>query len=1253
MADNQTNSQTTGQPDSGPGIESAHPEPRTESIPEGLFDDIDLEQYIAQDVDTSSASRPDTESVTPDASELQLELALTTLKAKDKLSDMRLPSDSTLGDVPVHTFGDLLVELKAKYKVLSRADYLDYFKHAHWITAATFGPMVEQSMQALVGLEDLGRAYIAGFKEYSETDEYQERFPEYKEARDWVKHNKKSSEAAKQQVPTRYQHYGSALLTCYNSQHWHRALKTLTNKFYKEEDGIGALNRAILNRVKKSKTSKHGRKGQKAIISVSTADLGNALRLAGQHWSIPSPEEIEAENLFIDRVLGTLTSVPEHSQSYAETVASESPAPTPRQPSHHVSLVSRPSPLELQHTPSSPPAEAPPGQYVRRETPALTTPIAALDISPSSAQQNVPFTSINQSIPSGLQQPSVPHSVTTNTNNQREPSTSNMAEQTPALSISGHGAQDETPVPERRTNVDWNSTPDSPTPAPSTSGHGARDGTPVPERRTNVDWNSTPDSPTPAPSTSGHGARDGTPVPERRTNVDRNSTPDSPTPAPSTSGHGARDGTPVPVSSNTTSEQKGCADEAPTAGSEAGVTDEEILGEEDLPAEEGPCVCLTSTIFDQAILSQIEAEANKRRPLGWTPERARQARVNFLGKLAKPLAEAEQDNSRICSRHLNEIRKATGLSAWVKDPELIHRLAVLSSNCDSLESWDKYVHRDAQRSLWFSAPVFEHNLFSQFHYHFTGIPLKMPESNGGWDFLIDDLMKHVPSLTDDPRSLLASKGYVDIKFTNPYLQTPEMQHLLALETRIIDHHTAATGGMRWARQHSVAQQIAVQDIGRYYIDVLLRPDHPHDLIAYPQPAIDTRTSDKDEAPAPFHVPLSMHRPFKFKNSLTSFIPLLAEDKQGCDHFLHGAGGTIEAFDDFCEVYAEYLDGCGGVLPFRFEHSIDAEGLARTRPEAFSIYPTPLPSTSHVRFMVPWMPRASRGNGPRLVLQPTLVAPRDAHPTDEDYTESTACDTRVDGGVHFEDVQDYNTQMTASKVGPWGACHPSRKLRSWPAWQSVHGVNALSDAITGRRDHHGLEVIIVKNILFNTDPTKAKQRWELIDQFHQAAADAAKRAIHDFIQAEAALFPETGFCSGSPRPRPDEQWVTITDKVAIQEFIMPQVDDILNENGDPDWIPSEDERVSEEGSESETEDKAHDVFSDIEEASQRRHKHTTPAPQNPRAVKKPKTVAFSSDDTYTFEKFVKRWMLLMQKEALDHVLANSQPLEEEEIHRDLA
>ncbi|PWY96088.1 hypothetical protein BO94DRAFT_581221 [Aspergillus sclerotioniger CBS 115572] len=345
-----------------------------------------------------------------------------------------------------------------------------------------------------------------------------------------------------------------------------------------------------------------------------------------------------------------------------------------------------------------------------------------------------------------------------------------------------------------------------------------------------------------------------------------------------------------------------------------------------------------------------------------------------------------------------------------------------------------------------------------------------------------------------------------------------MQHLLALESRIIDHHTTATGGVCWARQHSIAQQIMVQDIGRYYLDVLLRPDHPHNLIAYPQPAIDTRTLDTDEALAPFHVPLSMHRPFVFENSLTSFVPLMTEDKQGCDHFLHGVGGTIQGFDDFCEVYAQYLDRRGGVLPFRFGHHIDAEGLAHAHPEVFSIYPIPLPSTSHVRFMVPWIPRATRGNGPRLVLQPTLVVPRDALPTDQDFTEITACDTRVDDDVHFKDMQHQNTQMTAYSIGPWGARHPLHKFPTWSAWQSVHDINTLSDAIAGQRDHHALEVIIIKNILFSTDPTNADLRWKLINRSHKAAAEVAKHAIHDFIQAEAALFPENSFSGSSPHPR---------------------------------------------------------------------------------------------------------------------------------------
>ncbi|PWY96089.1 hypothetical protein BO94DRAFT_581222 [Aspergillus sclerotioniger CBS 115572] len=406
MAYNQDSPQAINQPDSGTGTDSKQPEPRTEMSPGGLLDEIDFERYIIQDMETNNFLWSDTEFAQPNTTEPELELAFLTLKDKHELSNTRLPLDSTLGNVPVHTFRDLL---------------------AHSITAATFGPAVEKLMQAFISLENLGRAYIAGFKEYSETDEYQKRFPEYQEA---------------------------PLAPC------------AQNPYQQVLQG-------------KSKKSKHGRKGQKTTISLSTVDLEQALKIAGQQWSIPSPEEITAESLFIDRVQGTLTSVPENSQSYAETMASESPALTPQQSSRYISLASRPTPLERQHTPDNARSETPPGHHAWHETPAPRTPIAAVGTPRSGSRQGTQFTLVNQRLPGSLPpSPTLP-CATTNACEQREPLASPMAEEPPTLLQSGHGARDETPVPARPTTAESNSTPESPITVPSTSGNGPQDKTPL------------------------------------------------------------------------------------------------------------------------------------------------------------------------------------------------------------------------------------------------------------------------------------------------------------------------------------------------------------------------------------------------------------------------------------------------------------------------------------------------------------------------------------------------------------------------------------------------------------------------------------------------------------------------------------------------------------------------------------------------------------------------------------------------------
>ncbi|KAL4911650.1 hypothetical protein BDW62DRAFT_207250 [Aspergillus aurantiobrunneus] len=277
------------------------------------------------------------------------------------------------------------------------------------------------------------------------------------------------------------------------------------------------------------------------------------------------------------------------------------------------------------------------------------------------------------------------------------------------------------------------------------------------------------------------------------------------------------------------------------------------------------------------------------------------------------------------------------------------------------------------------------------------------------------------------------------------------------------------------------------------------------------------------------------------------------------------------------------------------------------PDQYWSDPAPLSSTSYIRFMVPWMPRASRGNGPRHVLQPTLVVPRGAGPTNAGYNPTIACDIHIDSSVNLNNVVQYNTQMTASNIGPWGARHPSRKLSCWPAWQTVVGINTLSDTITGRRDHNHLEVIIIKNILFNTDPAKAPLRWKLIDEYYQAAAAAARRAIYDFVQAEAALFPDNGFSSPNPPTHPDKEWSTTADRAEIKTFVMPHINNILDKDNESDWIPSnkeaffEDEDAKSEGKQEP---------SDKEDTGRRKRKQPVLALTDPNTVKKPKkSVAF--------------------------------------------
>lgn len=241
-----------------------------------------------------------------------LQLALTKLGSNSSFAQTPLPEESTLGGVLVNTFSDLLAQLEVQSGLLSAADFRDLFDEAQAIVGATFSREIEKSNAAWAELENFGRAHIDGFTGFSETPEHAEPSPEPKEARNYADRNRLLSEDAKRKIPLWYRRYGQALINHYSSQHSLRSLKTLVNRFPNELDGIGAINRATLDRVQKARTSKHGFKGQSKAISASTADLDNALKLHGKQWTAPTQAEISAADLFVDGTLGTLTSIPEN-----------------------------------------------------------------------------------------------------------------------------------------------------------------------------------------------------------------------------------------------------------------------------------------------------------------------------------------------------------------------------------------------------------------------------------------------------------------------------------------------------------------------------------------------------------------------------------------------------------------------------------------------------------------------------------------------------------------------------------------------------------------------------------------------------------------------------------------------------------------------------------------------------------------------------------------------------------------------------
>ncbi|KAL5041657.1 hypothetical protein BDW71DRAFT_211948 [Aspergillus fruticulosus] len=103
-------------------------------------------------------------------------------------------------------------------------------------------------------------------------------------------------------------------------------------------------------------------------------------------------------------------------------------------------------------------------------------------------------------------------------------------------------------------------------------------------------------------------------------------------------------------------------------------------------------------------------------------------------------------------------------------------------------------------------------------------------------------------------------GFVDIEFHNLYLQEPALLEAVAMETRVLNHHTCMTGAVWWPRQHSMIQQAWVRDLGRYLLDVCLWPDYPYWLTAFPQLVINMQGETADNPLEPFSILIALARP---------------------------------------------------------------------------------------------------------------------------------------------------------------------------------------------------------------------------------------------------------------------------------------------------------------------------------------------------------------------------------------------------------
>lgn len=239
-----------------------------------------------------------------------LQSVLLTLSSTSPLVKTPLPANSVLGGIPISTFGDLLNQLRSQHPGVSVGEFRGLFEQEQSIAGAT---LMESTNTPLAGPENGGRADAQDSKGSSEIPENGNGLPNSNKVRkrDRVAKDQAYIKSAREKILEVYPHYGQALVDQYRARGALAALVTLWNSYGNEMAAIGVINRATLNRVqngRNSETGLRGTVGQRIAPSTTPGDLRSAVKLDVQTSTAPSLLEIRAENLYVDRMLGTLTS---------------------------------------------------------------------------------------------------------------------------------------------------------------------------------------------------------------------------------------------------------------------------------------------------------------------------------------------------------------------------------------------------------------------------------------------------------------------------------------------------------------------------------------------------------------------------------------------------------------------------------------------------------------------------------------------------------------------------------------------------------------------------------------------------------------------------------------------------------------------------------------------------------------------------------------------------------------------------------